>query len=131
MHKVSNDDWSNKAVTGQLSEDYDMLIGKWSFGVVENVGPLFERRDGGRGSLNIFNFEDDKVDELTDQFRMAKTDTEAQDTYHALHSYLADELPYLFLWKLDTKSGWRMQVGSNTITPYWYFTEFDSWTFSE
>ena len=131
VHKVSNDDWSNKAVTGQLSEDYDMLIGKWSFGVVENVGPLFGRRDGGRGSLNIFNFEDDKVDELTDQFRMAKTDTEAQDTYHALHSYLADELPYLFLWKLDTKSGWRMQVGSNTITPYWYFTEFDSWTFSE
>ena len=131
VHKINNEDWSNKAITGQLTEDYDMLIGKWSFGVVENVGPLFERRDGGRGSMNIFNFEDDKVDELTAQFRMAKTDTEAQDTYHALHSYLADELPYLFLWKLDTKSGWRMQVGGNTITPYWYFTEFDSWTYSE
>ena len=130
VHKINSDDWANKAVTGQLKEDYDILIGKWSFGVVENVGPLFEAREGGRGSLNIFDFNDGRVDELTAQFRVAKTDTEAQDSYHELHRYLSDELPYLFLWKLDTKSGWRMEVGSNTITPYWYFTEFDSWTHS-
>ena len=41
-------------------------------------------------------------------------------------AYLADDLPYLFLWKLDTKSAWRTEVKSNTISPYFYFTEFDS-----
>lgn len=130
VFKVSNDDWNNKVVTGNASDDYDLLIGKWSFGVVENISPLFETRTGGRGSLNIFNYSKPKVDELIGAWQMAKTDTEAQDAYHELHHMLDDELPYIFLWKLDTKSAWRLEVRGNTITPYWYFTEFDNWTFS-
>ena len=128
VFKVSADDWNNKAVTGQLANDYDLLIGKWSFGVVENVSPLFETREGGKGSLNVFNFSDARTDEIIGGWETARTDTEAQDAYHALHHYLDDNLPYIFLWKLDTKSAWRMEVRGNTITPYWYFTEFDSWT---
>jgi hypothetical protein len=42
---------------------------------------------------------------------------------------LAKELPYLFLWKLDTKSAWRTEVRGNTITPYYYWTVFDAWKF--
>jgi len=130
VYKVSADDWNKKAVTGRLSEEYDLLIGKWSFGVVEDVSPLFQTRAGGKGSLNVFNYSNDKVDTLLDTFEDAKTDTDAQDAFHELHHYLAEDLPYLFLWKLDTKSAWRMEVGRNTITPYFYFTEFDSWTYS-
>ncbi|NCG20758.1 MAG: hypothetical protein GWP91_17250 [Rhodobacterales bacterium] len=130
VYKVSADDWSNKAVSGELG-DFDILIGKWSFGVVENVSPLFETRKDGKGLMNIFGYSDPKVDELTEAYEAAKTDTEAQDAYHALHVHLAEELPYLFLWKLDTQSAWRLEVRGNTITPYFYFTEFDSWTFSE
>jgi len=129
VFKVSNDDWNNKAITGQLKEDYDLLIGKWSFGVVENVSPLFETRTGGKGSLNIFDYSSNEVDKLVSDWEMARTDTEAQDAYHELHRWLDKDLPYIFLWKLDTKSAWRLEVRGNTITPYWYFTEFDNWTF--
>jgi len=129
VFKVSNDDWNNKAITGQLKEDYDLLIGKWSFGVVENVSPLFETRSGGKGSLNIFDYSSNEVDKLVSDWEMARTDTEAQDAYHELHRWLDKDLPYIFLWKLDTKSAWRLEVRGNTITPYWYFTEFDNWTF--
>lgn len=128
VFKVSADEWNQKAVTGKL-DDYDMLIGKWSFGVVEDVSPLFETRKGSRGSLNVFNYSNPDVDGLIRTFEEAKTDTEAQDAFHELHAKLADDLPYLFLWKLDTKSAWRMEVRGNTITPYFYFTEFDGWTF--
>ncbi len=127
VHKVSNDDWTQRAVTGQLG-DFDMLVGKWSFGVVEDVAPLFESRVGGKGSLNIFNYTNARVDALVQQFDTAQTDTEAQDAYHALHAFLAEDLPYLFLWKLDTKSAWRNEVRGNTITPFFYFTEFDGWS---
>ena len=40
----SSDDWNRKAITGQLSNDYDMLIGKWSFGINEDVNDLFQTR---------------------------------------------------------------------------------------
>jgi peptide/nickel transport system substrate-binding protein len=129
VHKISNDEWTNKVITGNM-DDWDMLIGKWSFGVVEDVNPLFQTRAGGKGSLNIFGYSDPKVDELLEAYDQATTDTAAQDAYHELHAYLAEDLPYLFLWKLDTKSAWRNGVRGNTITPYYYFTEFDTWSFS-
>jgi peptide/nickel transport system substrate-binding protein len=128
VFKVTADDWNRKAVTGQLG-DYDLLIGKWSFGLVEDVNPLFQTRAGNQGALNIFNYSNPEVDGMLKRFEAARTDTEAQDAYHDLHAYLAQDLPYLFLWKLDTKSAWRNEVRNNIIAPYFYFTEFAGWKF--
>jgi ABC-type transport system substrate-binding protein len=69
------------------------------------------------------------VDGLLADFDNAQTDTEAQDAYHQLHAVLDEDLPYLFLWKLDTKSAWNVSVKNNVITPFYYFTEFDQWSF--
>ncbi|NCG20969.1 MAG: hypothetical protein GWP91_18320 [Rhodobacterales bacterium] len=129
VYKITADDWSSKVVTGKTTEDYDMLIGKWSFGVVEDVNAMFHSRVGGKGALNIFNYSEEDVDAILTRYENAKTDTEAQDAYHDLHAYLANDLPYMFLWKLDTKSAWRNEVRNNTISPYFYFTEFDGWRF--
>ena len=126
VQRITNDTWQREAVTAQM-QDYDLLIGKWSFGTTEEVGPLFHTRARGQGTLNIFNYSDPKVDEYLGQYDVAKTDTEAQDAYHGLHEYLSQDLPYLFLWKLDTKSAWRNEIRSNIISPYFYFTEFDGW----
>ena len=127
VQNVSSDEWVQQAVTGRLQDKFDALIGKWSFGVVEDVNDMFHTRKGTKGSLNIFNYSNPEVDAILARFDAAKTDTEAQDAYHDLHAYLADDLPYLFLWKLDTKSAWRNEIRSNTISPYYYFTEFDGW----
>jgi peptide/nickel transport system substrate-binding protein len=129
VHKVTADDWNTKVVTGQMGERFDAVIGKWSFGVVEDVNAMFQTRDDGQGSLNIFNYSNPEVDALLEQYDGARTDTEAQDAYHDLHALLAKDLPYLFLWKLDTKSAWRNEVRNNIISPYFYFTEFDGWKF--
>ena len=32
------------------------------------------------------------------------------------------------LWTLDATSAWRDRLRNVTITPIYYFTEFDSWT---
>lgn len=130
VDKINDADWTNKVITGRMGDEWDVLIGKWSFGVVEDINPMFETRKGGRGALNIFNYSDPSVDGLVKKYDEAETDTAAQDAYHELHAYLAEDLPYIFLWKLDTKSAWRNEVRGNTITPYYYFTEFDSWSFS-
>lgn len=127
VSRVSADEWVQKAITGRLVDQYDLLIGKWSFGLVEEVGDLFHSRSGRAGASNIFDYANPEVDRLLGQFDAAKTDTEAQDAYHALHRTLAQDLPYLFLWKLDTKSAWRNEVRDNIIAPYFYFSEFDHW----
>ncbi|MEC7947083.1 MAG: ABC transporter substrate-binding protein [Myxococcota bacterium] len=128
--KISTDEWNRKAVTGQL-EDYDLLIGKWSFGLDENVNDLFHSRKGITGRKNIFNYSDADVDKHLQAYDASRTDTAARDAYHALHETLAEELPYLFLWKLDTKSAWRTEVRGNIIAPYYYFTEIDAWKYAK
>lgn len=128
VFNVTPDEWVQSAVTGRLKGDYDALIGKWSFGVVEDVNDMFNTRaSDGKGASNIFDYSNPQVDAILAKYDAAKTDTEAQDAYHDLHAFLADDLPYLFLWKLDTKSAWRNEVRNTTISPYYYFTEFDGW----
>jgi peptide/nickel transport system substrate-binding protein len=127
VYKVPSDEWASKAITGGLKSQFDALIGEWSFGTVEDVNDKFHTRTGSEGARNIFDYSNPQVDALLRRYADAKTDTEAQDAYHDLHAMLADELPYIFLWKLDTKSAWRNEIKNGTITPYFYFTEFDGW----
>jgi len=127
--KISADDWQRKVVAGKAL-DYDLVVGKWSFGVVEDVNDIFETRAGPtKGSRNIFNYSSAAVDKAIVDYKSARTDTTANDAYHRLHQILADESPYLFLWKLDTKSAWRSEVRGNTIAPYHYWTEVDAWKY--
>ncbi len=126
--KISSDDWTRRVITGKAT-DFDLVVGKWSFGVVDEVNDLFETRSGNKGSLNIFNYSSAPVDQAIAEYNAARTDTAATDAYHKLHTILADELPYLYLWKLDTKSSWRTDVRGNVIAPYYYWTEVDSWKY--
>jgi len=129
VEKISADEWSRRVTAGNAPE-YDLLIGKWSFGLVEDVNDLFHTRKGSEGQDNIFNYSNTEVDALLKQYAAARTDTSAQDAYHDLHKLLAADLPYLFLWKLDTRSAWRTEVRNNIIAPYYYFTEIDGWKYS-
>jgi peptide/nickel transport system substrate-binding protein len=130
VYKITNDDWARLAVTGQF-DDFDMLIGKWSFGLTENVSRIFHTRTGTKGRFNIFNYSNPKADQLLLAHEEATSDTSAKNAYHDLHALLADDLPYVFLWRLNTKSAWRNEVHNNIISPYYYFTEFDAWGYSE
>ena len=120
--KISVDEWDNTVMSG--GSDFDLVIGKWSFGLVEDVNHLFHSR----GRLNMFRFANAEVDQLLQEYEDSVTDTEQRDAYHKLHAVLNRELPYLFLWKLDTKSAWRTEVRGNIVAPYYYFTEIDAWS---
>jgi ABC-type transport system substrate-binding protein len=116
VEKISTDDWKRLVLSGQTGE-YDLLIGDWSFGLNEDVSDIFHTRN------------DQKSKGLLADYATAETDTQAKDAYHSLHSLLSEDLPYLFLWRLDTKSAWRNDVRDSTITPYYYFTTFDRWNY--
>ena len=84
---------------------------------------MFHSREASRGAPNIFGYDNSDVDDLLLKFERARTDTEAKNIYHELHATLAEDLLYLFLWKLDTKSAWA-EVRDANIAPYYYFTAF-------
>ena len=76
----------------------------------------------------MFGYSNANVDATIAEYQDAVTDTEQRDAYHKLHKILSEELPYLYLWKLDTKSAWRTEVRGNIVAPYFYFTEIDAWS---
>jgi len=121
-NKISADEWDNTVMPG--NSDFDLIIGKWSFGLVEEVNELFHSS----GRQNLFRYKNDQVDAILAEYNDAVTDTEQRDAYHKLHKALSIDLPYLFLWKLDTRSAWRTEVRGNIVAPYYYFTEIDSWS---
>ena len=67
----------------------------------ENVNNLFQSRSKEQGTRNIFNYSNPEVDAILQRFNAARRDSDAKNAYLDLHAKLSDELPYLFLWKLD------------------------------
>lgn len=131
VYKISAEEWSREVISGKSSGKYDLVIGKWSFNIDENVNNLFQTRSKDKGMRNIFNYSNPEVDAILERFNAARRDSDAQNAYLDLHAKLSDELPYLFLWKLDTKSAWRTEVRQPIITPYYYFTMIDTWKYSK
>jgi ABC-type transport system substrate-binding protein len=118
-----------QALAGELVDEFDIVLGKWSFGMDESIGSIFHTRDGALGRNNIFDWSDPETDRLLESYRAARTDTEAHAAYQALHAHLNKTKPYLYLWKHDTKSVWRNEVRNNIIVPYYYFQDVSSWRF--
>ena len=131
VYKINAEEWTRDVVSGKAGGNYDMVIGKWSFNIDENVNDLFQTRSKEKGIRNIFNYSNPEVDAILESFNAARRDSDAKTAYLDLHAKLSDELPYLFLWKLDTKSAWRKEIRSNNIAPYYYFTLIDDWKYSK
>jgi peptide/nickel transport system substrate-binding protein len=124
--RISPQGWAKVEQTGQAT-GYDALVGKWTFGVLEVVDPLFHTREDEQGSHNLFGYSDARVDALLDRFDQAHDDSEATRAYHALHALLAEDLPYLFLWKLDTKSAWRPEARDPALSPLPFLSDRPAW----
>jgi len=129
VFKIGHEEWTNEVVTGKSAGKYDLVIGKWSFNIDENVNEIFHSRSSTTGSRNIFNYKSAETDAIIEKFDAARTVDAAKNAYHELHAHLSKDLPYLFLWKLDTRSAWRVEITSNIITPYYYFTAIDDWKY--
>ena len=130
VYMVSSDDWVQKAVTGRLRSEYDVLIGKWSFGVVEDVNAMFHsRKRDGKGSQNIFNYSE--TPRSTAILAIATRPPGRTPRPRTPTTTCMPTSPTTFPMSSSGSStrsrAWRNEVRNNTISPYFYFTEFDGW----
>jgi peptide/nickel transport system substrate-binding protein len=83
-----------------LARDYEVTLAWWSMPPTADVAPYFSCSAAQSGN-NIPNYCDPELDALMDAGRRALTLDDQITAYAAMQSFLAEELPYLYLWYPD------------------------------
>jgi peptide/nickel transport system substrate-binding protein len=83
-----------------LNRNYEVTLAWWSMPPTADVAPYFSCSAAHTGN-NIPNYCSPELDTLMDAGRRALSLDEQVDAYAAMQDFLADELPYLYLWYPD------------------------------
>jgi peptide/nickel transport system substrate-binding protein len=119
---ISDEDWQQASRLG-LDSSLDMLVGKSEHSGIQGVKSLFHST----GEDNFFRYSNPAADRLIDGVLATPDSTEAHYAAWELHTLIAQDRPYLFLWKLEAWSAWAVHVQPIIITPDTYFADFESW----
>ena len=93
-------EWNSYIQKVVVRREYTASVNWWTYPSDPDVFPYYASSAAGKG-FNIPGYKDAKLDDLLIQGQ-ATTDLEARKAvYKQLQSYMADTLPYLFLWYPD------------------------------
>ncbi|HEV2011276.1 MAG TPA: ABC transporter substrate-binding protein [Candidatus Limnocylindria bacterium] len=93
-------EWNSYIQKVVVRREYTASVNWWTYPSDPDVFPYYASSAAGKG-FNIPGYQDPKLDDLLIQGQ-ATSDFEARKAvYKQLQSYMADTLPYLFLWYPD------------------------------
>ena len=93
-------EWNSYIQKVVVRRDYTASVNWWTYPSDPDVFPYYASSAAGKG-FNIPGYQDPKLDDLLIQGQ-GTSDLEARKAvYKQLQSYMADTLPYLFLWYPD------------------------------
>lgn len=93
-------EWNSYIQKVVVRREYTASVNWWTYPSDPDVFPYYASSAAGKG-FNIPGYKDPKLDDLLIQGQ-ATSDLEARKAvYKQLQSYMADTLPYLFLWYPD------------------------------
>jgi peptide/nickel transport system substrate-binding protein len=110
-----------------VDHDFDMVIAVWAFDDSADISTLFHSGETAAWRNNFVGYSNPEVDALIVE---AKTtlDREKQRTINQrLHSILAEEQPYTFLWTLTNYAAAHRKVRHVELHPFKFFTFADTW----
>lgn len=110
-----------------VDHDFDMVIAVWAFDDSADISTLFHSGETGAWRNNFVSYSNPEVDALIVE---AKTtlDREKQRTINQrLHSILAEEQPYTFLWTLTNYAAGHKKIRHVELHPFKFFTFADTW----
>jgi peptide/nickel transport system substrate-binding protein len=110
-----------------VDHDFDMVIAIWAFDDSADISTLFHSGETGAWRNNFTGYSNPEVDALIVE---AKTtlDREKQRTINQrLHTLLADEQPYTFLWTLTNYAAVHKKVRHVDLHAFKFFTFADTW----
>ena len=83
-----------------VNRDYEASLAWWSQPPTPDVSPYYSCEAATTGN-NIPNYCSEELDQLMADGRRALTQEDQVAAYNAMQEYLAEELPYLYLWYPD------------------------------
>jgi peptide/nickel transport system substrate-binding protein len=108
-------------------QDYDVTIASWSFDDASNITSLFHSSSAKPWGNNFVQYRNPEVDALLTEAEATNDFDKRRAIYHKLHSILADEAPYTYLWTLMHHAAHNARVSSVRVEPFAFFKHIVSW----
>lgn len=103
--------------------DFDLILSQWSFDRSEDIYEQFHSR----GTRNFVGYSDREVDGLLDEARAATDPQEKKAALREVHARIAEDVPMVFLWTLDSYSAMSVRVKQVVVHPFYFFTWARDW----
>jgi peptide/nickel transport system substrate-binding protein len=100
MADVNILEWNAYIQDVVVARNYEVTVAWWSMPPTADVAPYFSCSAARTGN-NIPNYCNEELDELMNAGRRALTLDDQVEAYAAMQEFLADDLPYLYLWYPD------------------------------
>ena len=120
--------WKQKVLG---SQDYDMTIASWNFDDAANISSLFHSSSAKPWGNNFVGYKNTTVDSLLIEAEATNDFDKRRAIYKKLHSVLADEAPYVFLWTLQHHAAHHQRLTGVRIEPFSFFKHVNSWNIKE
>jgi peptide/nickel transport system substrate-binding protein len=114
-----------------LTHDFDVIFASWVFDDSADITSLFHSSEIGAWMNNFGAYANPEVDSFIVESKLTLDHEKRRTIYRRLHSILADECPYTFLWTLTNYAAYHKRLRHVAIHPYKFFSFADGWYIPE
>jgi len=118
--------WKKKVLE---QHDFDLTIASWSFDDASNISSLFHSSSAKAWGNNFVMYQNQEVDSLLTEATVTNDFDKRRAIYHKLHSILAEEAPYTYLWTLQHHAAHNSRLTGVRVEPFSFFKYVTSWNF--
>ena len=129
--KVEFKEWQAWKEDVFFEHDFDIIFAIWVFDDSADISSLFHSGEIGEWKNNFGGYSNPEVDGLINESKLTLDHEKRRTINRKLHSILADENPYTFLWTLTNYSAYHKKVRRVAIHPYKFFSYADDWFIEE
>ena len=113
------------------THEFDVIFASWVFDDSADITSLFHSSEIGPWMNNFGAYANPEVDSLIVESKLTLDHEKRRTIYRKLHSLLADECPYTFLWTLTNYAAYHKKLRHVAIHPYKFFSFADGWYIPE
>src|SRR5882672_3564054 len=110
-----------------LEHNFDIVFASWVFDDSADISSLFHSAEIGSWKNNFGGYSNPEVDGLIVESKLTLDHEKRRTINRKLHSILAEEQPYTFLWTLTNYSAYHRKLRRVQIHPYKFFSFADEW----
>ncbi len=110
-----------------LNHEFDIMFASWVFDDSADISSLFHSAEIGPWKNNFGGYSSPEVDSLIVEAKLTLDHEKRRTINRKLHTLLAEEQPYTFLWTLTNYSAFHKKLRRVQIHPYKFFSFADEW----